>query len=110
MTSQQMVGWNLGSRSTETTSQPLAAKALPIDPVPLKSSRSLGILFPRVACEPDKGDQPGDEAGHLQVADHAVAPWSDESIPFFWLGNLKEVDRRAPEQWQTWRLLLETCW
>ena len=74
MTSQQMVGWNLGSRSTETTSRPLAAKALPIDPVPLKSSRSLGILFPRVACEPDKGDQLGDEAGHLQVADHAVAP------------------------------------
>ena len=63
----------LGSRSTETTSQPLAAKALPIEPVPLKSSRSLGILFLRVACEPDKGDQSGDEAGHLQVADHAVS-------------------------------------
>ena len=44
--SQQMVGVNLGRMSKLTTSQPLASKALPIHPVPLKSSSSAGIPVP----------------------------------------------------------------
>ena len=56
MTSQQTVGRNLGSRSTETTSQPLSRKARPIDPVPEKSSRSL-IFFQWVAEVPGKHDE-----------------------------------------------------
>ena len=43
--SQQMVGVNLGRMSKLTTSQPLASKALPIDPVALKSSSSAGIFL-----------------------------------------------------------------
>ena len=73
ITSQRTVGRNLGSRSTLTTSQPPASKALPIEPVPLKSSRSLGILFARIAQEPHKGDETRKEAGQLEVAEGALA-------------------------------------
>jgi hypothetical protein len=43
----QWVGWNLGHTSTETTSQPRLRKASPTDPVPEKSSNSLGIYSAR---------------------------------------------------------------
>ena len=70
ITSQHTVGRNLGSRSTLTTSQPSASKALPIEPVPLKSSRSLGIraFFRRLEGQPDEGGEAAQQAGQLQIA------------------------------------------
>ena len=47
-----MVGVNLGRMSKLTTSQPLASKALPIDPVPLKSQQRGHISLKRPAHLP----------------------------------------------------------
>ncbi len=44
-TSQQNVAFARGSLSTDTTSQPMSRKALPMEPVPEKSSSSTGIFI-----------------------------------------------------------------
>ena len=93
ITSQHTVGRNLGSRSTLTTSQPSASKALPIEPVLLKSSRSLGI---RVSSETWKASQmkaarpPSRQASSRLHSRHSVRlmggggrGWSDQGVGIF---------------------------
>ena len=79
MMSWQMVGSALGSESTEVTSQPLARKARPTEPVPLKSSSSLIVFFGQTVHHPEQGDQGGAQAGELQVAAQRLGegplPW-----------------------------------
>ena len=75
--SAQMVGFALGLMSSEVTSHPSSAKALPIEPVPENSSnkRRITVVFHGgLAGQPDDRDQGGAAAGQFEVAQGRLPP------------------------------------